>query len=194
MEINIKELKTISKNPIYMAYLVSIAGLLFLGYLLIWKVDVEGMQKLKKEKERIIVNIVKVKEISKYRSSLKNFNKHSIVAKGANWLVEKISEVAKQNKVVLSYVEPLDSFVESDYSVQKVLVEGNGYYFSVDQFLLSIENDEKYTFIEELQLTARATKHKAEKSGEHGVLSKEEKKISGRQGNIKMIVINLSKR
>ncbi|MDD4202353.1 MAG: hypothetical protein PHQ52_02690 [Candidatus Omnitrophica bacterium] len=200
MNINIKDLKSITKNPIQMAYMVIVSGLLLLGYLLIWKVDVSRINSLKAENIRILSNIGKVQEISKYRNSLKEFNQNSVVAKGANWLVEKITTLAKENKVTLGYVEPLDSFEENDYAVQKVLVEGTGLYFDIVKFLLMLENDEKYTYIEELQLDAqsrvddKSISRTAGKIGDQSLVSKDGQVISDRQGALKMVVINLSKR
>jgi len=194
MKININDIKTITKNPIKMAYVVMVGGFLLIGYFLIVKVDLAKINSLKAENQRIKANIQKAKEINAYRDSLREFNQYSIVPRGANWLVEKITDLAKKNKVTLGYVEPLDSFEQNDYSVQKVLVEGSGFYFDVVKFLLMLENDEKYTYVEELQLDARNQKDSRTRAVDESLLSKEGETLVQRQGALKMIVINLSKR
>jgi len=153
---DIKNLKTIFKDKLKAAYIISFTVLLILGYLLIVRIDLGGFYKLTDTLGESRGNLTILQTIAKYKTYINDFNKKlALKGIGADWLVGTITDSAKKKFITLDLVRPVDTGSVSGYEKISVMVQGRASYHNINEFVSELENNKKFLVVEDFKLETR---------------------------------------
>ena len=194
--IDISELKNIPKDKIKMSYIISLSFFALIAYLLLFKSDFGYRNRMKYLLQENINNLNLVRRIAEYKNFITDFNQKYCV-EHTNQLITIVTDAAKENNVIIELVKPLSDRKKAGYENIRVQIEGRAFYNNIGDFISTLENNEKFIFVESMELEAEDIIRR--EGSEEGVEmdfqeSRESITYEGTQGKFKVIIRSISSR
>ncbi len=146
------DIKILWGDKVKRVHIIAFTVLFFLAYFLIVKHDIGTFAKLSNDLFEAESNLRDIDVISKNRDFAEKYNKEFALKKGAQFLIELITNTAKDEGIEIDLVRPLKSVDMSGYRKIRVLIEGKAVYHNLGRFVSTLENSEKHLFIEDFNM------------------------------------------
>jgi len=148
------DIKKLLDDKVKFSYAVSFLFLGILAFVLLVKHDIGGSFKLDQRLTDTHNNLRRLEKTADYIDYLNQFDSKFTENKGSNKLMEILSTTAKEKGVTLGILKPLETKTVSGYKMTRVAAEGSGTYPDIVDLIKTLENYEKYIFVEHMAINA----------------------------------------
>lgn len=147
------EMKTLLEDKIKFSYMVAATILGFFAFFLLIKHDIGGFSSLEQQIIDAHNNMKLLDSMAEYKQYIGQFNSQFSESKGANWLVELLTNFSKDENITLGTIKPLETRTVADYKIVRITADGTATYQNLLRLVKTLEGYKKYILIEQLSVS-----------------------------------------